>query len=991
MSAKPAIIQSLEEKHQIKLEEIPNGNAQRWAKPNSYAVNKEGQLVALNIQDTNLGELVMDEQMLHLQKLSLTKNKLTRVKIEVNLPELEILDMSYNGAELEPIEFNFAFEQLEHLYIYQSGLKGILFKRGLKKLNTLHLAANKLRAVNFPPDFDCLETLYLQDNEIESKPDEPAPLSLAPLLKNVHLNLKIHNNPFLKNTDRVLKEDENHREALLGFLQPYLDKTESETVVLPAKVLLLGNHASGKSSLLHFIQEGSLMDQSDSTHIINIQSYPKTKKENDLPQAVFYDFGGQDYYHGLYRVFLSQGAVQVILWNSETNFNHVQEDGNKVATIHYALNYWLGQNTYWHNEKYENVEEHNPILLVQRSPEILGHGVRDNSISDLLKSESNIQAEFSLILKKSVDESGQLKQSEKERNKKAREYFLSWLQYLVGRGQKELKKAKWYLAFLKYILQGTFENPEIPTAVNDLENKLRDEFGRKDDSDLRTELTQLHRQGLVLYYQSEMPDKVWLNPQGLVQYVHDHILSKERKRKNRDGKVPQKDFDKYNEDVIQLLLLQKVIFLPDYKEDEPQFYIIPNYLQLAEEDEDYDLFTFGIKTPLFVLRFEHFIPFGLINQMICFYGRRPAKRQFWRNQLLFTFREKLVLMQLDFEQLEIRVHANAACTEEEKRCLFVTVMDLYWDKPQASLEDYYQLILDNIPRKNELSLDDKRRIEKVFDDQNSLRKVRRCPNDLLVSLNDLYFVTYKALENFDEHEDKFHVQAFVKKKMKALKEENSVKKDEAEAMPKEQWVVHKEQVAFVPVHPFQFFVNRKLPKMKKVFISYSRKDFEFKEGLKTHLSIYTRYGAITEWDCEKMRAGEWDEQIQKELAEADIILYMISANFMSSDYIMEEEVKKGIEMVKSDLAATKQIMCVLVRECPWQHWSELQRTYDAGDLDLTRFQFWPQHIYHDEKGTQVNPEILALDRWGGANREPISVAYSQIAKAVFGEVKNQNS
>ena len=43
------------------------------------------------------------------------------------------------------------------------------------------------------------------------------------------------------------------------------------------------------------------------------------------------------------------------------------------------------------------------------------------------------------------------------------------------------------------------------------------------------------------------------------------------------------------------------------------------------------------------------------------------------------------------------------------------------------------------------------------------------------------------------------------------------------------------------------------------------------------------------WACDEMVAGKWDKQIQTELEEADIIVYMVSHNFMSSEYIMEKE------------------------------------------------------------------------------------------------------
>jgi hypothetical protein len=39
--------------------------------------------------------------------------------------------------------------------------------------------------------------------------------------------------------------------------------------------------------------------------------------------------------------------------------------------------------------------------------------------------------------------------------------------------------------------------------------------------------------------------------------------------------------------------------------------------------------------------------------------------------------------------------------------------------------------------------------------------------------------------------------------------------------------------------------------------------------------------------------GKWHDQIQKELEEIDFIIFMLSANFFSSNYFLENEVKRG--------------------------------------------------------------------------------------------------
>jgi internalin A len=89
-------------------------------------------------------------------------------------------------------------------------------------------------------------------------------------------------------------------------------------------------------------------------------------------------------------------------------------------------------------------------------------------------------------------------------------------------------------------------------------------------------------------------------------------------------------------EILAILEKQKVIFKHEYADDGGTEYILPNFLPLAEtEQADFDLFTFGLTNPAFVLHFQDFLPVGLINQLICFFGRQPDRKKFWRNQIVF--------------------------------------------------------------------------------------------------------------------------------------------------------------------------------------------------------------------------------------------------------------------------------------------------------------------------------------------------------------------
>ena len=79
----------------------------------------------------------------------------------------------------------------------------------------------------------------------------------------------------------------------------------------------------------------------------------------------------------------------------------------------------------------------------------------------------------------------------------------------------------------------------------------------------------------------------------------------------------------------------------------------------------------------------------------------------------------------------------------------------------------------------------------------------------------------------------------------------------------------------------------------KVFISYAHEDLELHEKLRRHLRPLERSGKMTIWRDQEIPAGaNWEETINTHLDEADIILLLISSDFINSDYCWSKEVKK---------------------------------------------------------------------------------------------------
>jgi len=88
----------------------------------------------------------------------------------------------------------------------------------------------------------------------------------------------------------------------------------------------------------------------------------------------------------------------------------------------------------------------------------------------------------------------------------------------------------------------------------------------------------------------------------------------------------------------------------------------------------------------------------------------------------------------------------------------------------------------------------------------------------------------------------------------------------------------------------------------KIFLSYSTKDYHYKDEIKTTLSKLEREGKIKLWVDEKnLRAGDvFDEIIKKELDTSDMFLLLLSRDFWASSYIQEYELPQILERHKNE-------------------------------------------------------------------------------------------
>lgn len=140
----------------------------------------------------------------------------------------------------------------------------------------------------------------------------------------------------------VLSEaiDDNCLPRLRAHFADIVDAAEAENEV---KIILLGNGKVGKTQLCRRFRNLDRDESIESTHGVQLWREPlrlRISGEEETYQANWWDFGGQDIYHGTHALFLRSRAVFLILWTPSLE-NREESEENGIPLRNQQLSYWL--------------------------------------------------------------------------------------------------------------------------------------------------------------------------------------------------------------------------------------------------------------------------------------------------------------------------------------------------------------------------------------------------------------------------------------------------------------------------------------------------------------------------------------------------------------------------------------------------------------------------------------------------------------------------
>ncbi|MCP4363984.1 MAG: GTP-binding protein [Planctomycetes bacterium] len=249
-------------------------------------------------------------------RLNLRDEGITRLPTQLfQLTNLTILDLSENQLSFLPPEIC-QLTNLTHLYLYRTRLYSVppeLFQ--LKNLTLLNLNDNQLSDLSSKIfQLGNLTKLYLRNNQLVFLPSETCQLSK---LKEINLTGNPLTTPPLEVAEQGIEAIHKYFSALNLLDVPPPGKPPprkyDNSPLNQVKLLLVGDGAAGKTSLVKQLFDEDFNAQEDTTHGINIRNW-QVAENGDAPLRVnIWDFGGQEIMHATHQFFLSRRSLYVLV------------------------------------------------------------------------------------------------------------------------------------------------------------------------------------------------------------------------------------------------------------------------------------------------------------------------------------------------------------------------------------------------------------------------------------------------------------------------------------------------------------------------------------------------------------------------------------------------------------------------------------------------------------------------------------------------------
>lgn len=833
---------------------------------NGLSINDLGPLINLD----KLKELGLRETQIHdlgpiiyldsLTVLDVAMTQIHDLKPLSGLKDLVWLNLSHTQFEdLEPIG---NLENLKDLFIESTRISDLSPLKNLHDLEVLVFRYSGVTQLEPLKDLDALQKFDASSCPIEDCPADVFETGEAELLR------------------AFFSQKEIETENIVPTKKQPNKKTPRKTTIKKdslrdVKLILIGNSNSGKTSMLHYLKENNFLTERNSTHGLDVlRWYPDPERFPLLKDVAvsIWDFGGQEYYHGAFRLFMSANAAYLLMWDDETNCNHqiptkLQTEGPELPLQHFELRYWL--DTVQH---YGGKDGHATLLVVQNKCDLHGKKRIDQQIHD----EYSIDESFNISLKSGVNGSDLREKRNLLRLDSELEYTLSnlvdktslpddWLLIRTSILELQLEKIPAKNPFKRYLAKDGTSSISLTNFEKACAKLLARELNESEKG--ATLPTLFERGGVVTFFPHSkgLSDKIFLRPAELADKIYD-VLKHNVLDLGGEFKLDE-IFEKEDSDFQKIFVeATKSLQLVYEHPNKEGVYLAPQYFPESHPIEDlFDLATNGAWQSAFWVRVPLFYYKKVLYGLVVHYAvEENLASYYWKHGIVFVKDGLRVLLKGVYpeanqsdgrlmvsvekgpgsEQLqkEIFHRMRWLLTHQKTRQTMATASRSKKSKSAASAENEFEAFAKNI-----LS--------------------QPIPKWLEVSKDGDYYVHFNDLSEAvggDEIRVHSHGKGGGKKKML--------------------------------IREFEALLDKQPKQAKRVFVSYSHQNTEWLNRLKPHLSGLQRSNEIETWTDHAIIPGdEWDQAIKDSMLNADVFILMLSASFIASNYIWDIELKGAFE------------------------------------------------------------------------------------------------
>lgn len=823
----------------------------------------------------------------------------------VKLKKLEILNVSNNQILSLP-KLN-SLTNLQTLHANNNKIKNVEPFGYFASLKELYLSNNEISEVGFLKDLKSVVTLDLHGNKIKDVSE----------IVNLIYQIGIEDSKWNINTINL--KDNNLDEAFVNILRNYPKenrKTELENyfkrlkqgnyiVIKRMKLILLGNTRAGKTTLADILSNEN-KSKYNSTHGINFFHF-----EIEDIDIRGYDFGGQDYYHNTHYSFFDNKAMYVIVWGNEQSNSFEVKDQD----ILFPLNYWIGSlNVYAYEDIITRFYEYLLILSKHNKSNInLTKILEENQLPVFDESQLNISIEnfiknsnlsFKNLKYKLLSVLSKIELNDKTSNFSNNDFPFSVYLFQnlninkIWLNELQLKETYGYIQdFLEYnFLKDSesienFFNEKAKDFINEtkvlkIDNELGYEFEKNKErvvidleevknlkeeikgytpNELDSLLRSLDSVLSCYYFKVKEEIKVKLenpNLQNIVivdiekftSWIYQILDQRDKKllvieqdieqnkidyfSKEKEGYFTKQDAEKWLVDLLAVDYLDYILaFMLQnkliFKMKNQERFFAPNYLN-DKQTKTEKLFLNSFPKPIVKYIFKEYFHTSILSEII---------NEFFDKLLIEDNKMKYVLWRNKVLLYE---------SEGTNKLVYLSFQINSTESPSITVSRFNDSVSDSF----------------ILQICSFIESFIKCYDyeKMILSKNGIY-IPYYFLDsnNMTKHEKSLNIFTF-------------------------EGIIYKKS-------DFKMFLtNKEDYPMKKVFISYSHTDSGAMKELCKFLKGLERNGQIEKWTDLQLQAGlQVKKEILTKLEEADIVIMLISQNFISSDFIYDNELPAAMK------------------------------------------------------------------------------------------------